>query len=379
VRALDDLRRLDDSLYERFIEARNGREAARTAKRRARKLWNDTFRGLGELLAYMKTMLAEKREATHNERAELDFGEFRDPLDNTSGTFDMSSSVVGELLEGLQDDSDKSEAERWNTVLEKLTSLEYGLRSQLDEVARRLTVALHACEMNQVLGLLDDTKNSTSEGVYAVVAAIYAEFLPDTNPTTVVPGYLSSLGRALLVRRGLADIGVKLTAYNEILQSDRTDEHEDALAGIRQWMNSFVSSGVCRAMPVADRWQMVEFDRQLADQPLSAARQTSEGLVKYIDSLASINQREVLVLHDQHALAELRESLAAARQLLDLSPTTSRDIMHRAYQAAQRLRGRHPTTDTLIGILEKCVPTTTSRDEHERFLEQLDAMLVAAG
>ena len=51
-------------------------------------------------------------------------------------------------------------------------------------------------------------------------------------------------------------------------------------------------------MRAADRWQMVEFERELAEQALKPARMTSEGLVKYVDSLSSINQREVLQLHD---------------------------------------------------------------------------------
>ena len=234
--------------------------------------------------------------------------------------------------------------------------------------------------MNQVLGLLDDTQSSTSEGVHAVVSSIYEEFLPDTNPATVVPGYLTSLGRALLVRRGLADIAVKLTAHNDLLQDPaKSDQHEPAIAAIRLQMRQFVASVVCRAMRAADRWQMVEFERELADSPMSVARMTSEGLVKYIDSLASINQREVLVIHDQRTLEEMRESLSSARQLLDLSPQTSREMMDRAYQAAQRLRGRHPATDALIIQLERYAPTSSNPEEGTHFLERLEAVLAASG
>jgi hypothetical protein len=195
-----------------------------------------------------------------------------------------------------------------------------------------------------------------------------------------VPGYLTSLGRALLVRRGLADIATKLTDHNNILQDpEKVDEHSVALGAIKQWMKSFVSSVVCRAMRPGDRWQMVEFDRELSEQPMSVARLTAEGLVKYVDSLASINQREVLVLHDQRTLEEMRESISNARQLLDLSPATARDMMDRAYQAAQRLRGRHPATDTLIIGLERFAPTSSSPGETVKFLESLEALLAASG
>lgn len=384
MRALDDLRQLDESLYERFLETRQAPEDPQIGTQRMRKLWEDTFRGLRELLAYAKTVLAEgkagqTRKATQNEDA-FDFGDFEAPPSPASGELDLGSADIGDLLDGLGGGGEKTEVERWNIVLEKLSSVEYGLSSQLDDATQRFAIALAAGEMNQVLGLLDDTQSSTSEGVHAVVSAVYEEFLPDTNPATVVPGYLTSLGRALLVRRGLADIATKLTAQNDLLQNpEKTEDHESALASIRQQMRMFVASVVCRAMRAADRWQMVEFERDLAGQPTSAAKMTSEGLVKYIDSLASINQREVLVLHDQRTLEEMRESLSTARQLLDLSAATAREMMDRAYQAAQRLRGRHPATDALIIQLERYAPTSSAPSESTKFLERLEAVLSAGG
>lgn len=379
LRALDDLRQLDESLYERFLATRNAPEDANATALRMRRLWDDTFRGLRELLVFTKTIVGEPQQATTAEDpASFDFGDFDAASGGESNELDLGSADFGDLLDGLGG-AEKSETERWNVVLEKLGSIEYGLRSQLQDASERLEVALEAGEMNQVLGLLDDTQSSTSEGVHAVVGAVYEEFLPDTNPATVVPGYLTSLGRALLVRRGLADIAVKLTVQNDVLQSERTGEHEAALAAIRQQMRAFVSSVVCRAMRAADRWQMVEFERELGEQPLKVARLTAEGLVKYVDSLASINQREVLVLHDQRTLDEMRESLATARQLLDLSPATAREMMDRAYQAAQRLRGRHPATDALIIDLEGYTPTSSEAEESAKFLERLEAVLSAAG
>jgi hypothetical protein len=384
LRALEDLRQLDDSLYERFLETRTVPEDSAAAVQRMRKLWAETFRGLRELLACAKAVLGERTtapsESISADDTAFDFGDFDAPSSLGDATeIDFGSADFGDLLAGLGGEGEKSEIERWNAVLEKLSSIEYGLRSQLEDASQRLDIALAAGEMNQVLGLLDDTQSSTSEGVHAVVSAIYEEFVPDTNPASVVPGYLTSLGRALLVRRGLADMAVKLTADNDVLQSDRTDEHEIALAAIRQQMRTFVASVVCRAMRAADRYQMVEFEREIAAQPMSLARMTCEGLVKYIDSLASINQREVLVLHDERTLEEMREALSSARQLFDLSPQTARDMMDRAYQAAQRLRGRHPTTDALIIQLERYAPTSSAPAESIKFLERLEAVLSAAG
>jgi hypothetical protein len=131
-------------------------------------------------------------------------------------------------------------------------------------------------------------------------------------------------------------------------------------------------------MRAADRWQMVQFEGELSEQPLKAARLTSEGLVKYIDSLSSVNQREVLVVHDRRTLEDMRDALSNARQLIDISPRAAREMMDRAYQSAQRLRGRHPATDELIIQLERYAPTSSNPGEGVKFLERLEAVLAAA-
>jgi hypothetical protein len=164
-----------------------------------------------------------------------------------------------------------------------------------------------------------------------------------------------------------------------MLQADDASQYELALSAVRGTLHTFVNSVVCRAMRPADRWQMVEFERELKRAPMTAARQTSEGLVKYLDSLGSINQREVLVLHDRRTLDAMREAVANARQLVDLSPRAAVEMMDRAYQAAQRLRGRNPATDRLVIQLERHAPNSSNPAEASKFLEGLEGVLAAAG
>lgn len=378
LRALEDLRQLDENLYERFLETRKYPEGPEAAANRLRKLWDDTFKGLLDLLDFCKTLTGEPPPMTEDSDASFDFGDFGEsapapPRDQ----LELGSVDFGELLAGL-DEKQESDSDRWKPVLDKVSSIEYGLRGQYSEACARREVALSSGEMNQVLGLLDDTTSAASEGVHALVAAVYEAFLPDVSSTSVVPGYLTTLGRALLVRRGLADLSGKLAAHNDVLQSPQTDEHPHALTAVRTAMRQFVSSVVCRAMRAADRWQMVEFERELTEQPLKAARLTSEGLVKYIDSLSTVNQREVLVVHDRKVIEDMREAVSNARQLIDLSPRAAREMMDRAYQEAQRLRGRHPVTDDLIMQLERYAPTSSNPGESVKFLERLEAVLAAS-
>jgi hypothetical protein len=341
-----------------------------------RKLWDETFGGLLDVLALCRSLSGEQPAA--KDEGNFDFGDFGESggVPNTE-QLDIGSIDFAALLGNLDEGKEQDDSERWKGVLEKVASIEYGLRAQHAEATQRREVALSSGETNQVLGLLDDTQSAASEGVHALVAAVYETFAPDVNPASVVPGYLTSLGRALLVRRGLADLASKLALPNAVLQSERGSEHEQGLTIVRHIMRSFVASVVCRAMRAADRWQMVQFEKDL-QKPLKVSRLVSEGLVKYIESLASINQREVLLVHDQRTIDEMRDALANARQLIDLSPNTAREMMERAFQAAQRLRGRHSTTDALIIKLEK-LAFATSRAESLKFLEALENVLAAMG
>ncbi len=231
--------------------------------------------------------------------------------------------------------------------------------------------------MNTVLGLLDDAQSSASEGAHALVAAVYESFAPTVDSSTVVPGYLTSLGRALLVRRGVAELSRQLGPPNDVLQAGDSSLYPAALQSVKMHLHDFVVSPVGRAMRPADRWQMVEFDRALEKEAVGAARLTSEGLVKYLDSLATINQREVLLIHDRRALEQMRDALATARQLADLSPRTSREMAGQAHEAAMRLRGRHPATDQLLADLGREPPPETT--PLEEVLARLEHVLSAAG
>jgi len=382
--ALDDLKRLDEGLYERFVASREAHEDASANADGLRKLWDMTFAGLKELLYFIQ-MLEGEHEAKDEtappaEEPSFDFGDLESGgSGQANGELDLASLDVGDLLSGFGEENTEGEAEKWARVIDKVLSIEYGLRTQQAEGRQRMENALQAGELNQVLGLLDDTCSSASEGVHALISMVFETFVPDVNPATVVPGYLTSLGRALLVRRGLAELATTLTPLNDVLQREENSRHGEVLSQIRNAVHQFVGSVVCRAMRPADRWQMVEFDRDLASQAPVVARLTSEGLVKYLDSLGSINQREVLLVHDQRAIEQMRESIANARQLVDISPRTAAEMMERAYQAAQRLRGRHPATDELVIQLEKVAPTSATPAPPGDFLDKLEAVLAASG
>lgn len=388
--ALADLKRLDESLYERFVSTRTAPEDKGASLAGLQRLWEHTFRGVLLLLAFTRRLIGDRQQepgaaAAEQHEADVEF-DFNEEAASTPGDLmfdgglDLEGLDIGDLLDGIDEQTqEQTDAQRWGSVLDTLASIEYGLRSQYASAVGRLTVALQVGNIGEVLGLLDDTQSSASEGVHAVVAAVYETFVPAAETASIVPGYLTSLGRALLVRRGLTELASDLGSYNDMLQGADVMRHATALDEIRAIMATFIASEVCRAMRAADRWQLVQFEQELREQPLAAARMTSEGLAKYLDSLGSINQREVLLRHDQRMLEQMRESLANARQLIDLSPRTAHQMLDAAYKAALQLRGRHPATDTLIIGIERFAPSTSDAAETTLYLERLEQVLAAGG
>jgi hypothetical protein len=382
--ALSDMRNLDDSLYDQFLATRERPEDSDAAKASLGRLWNDTFRGLRALLAFCRRLAENKpgaaapaKEAGDGGFDDLDFGEGKAAEEE----FDPGAADISGLLEGIGEleAAKQSDTDRWARVIDKIGAIEYGLRSQQEDGAQRMEVALAAGMTRQVLGLLDDTQSAANEGVHALVAAVYDEFVPEADQATLVPGYLTTLGRALLVRRGIAELAERVRPLNDTLQGKDEAAWGDALHEVRESMRLFVGSAVCRAMRPADRWQMVQFEQQVARDPLPRARQTCEGLAKYLDSLSSVNQREVLILHDQRRIEAMRGLLADARQLLDLSPKTAFAMLAKAQEMAHAMRGRSAALDQQLDeLVEVSVLEGPPRDGLV-WLGRLERALTAAG
>ncbi len=356
--ALESLDKVDDSLYQRFVAERTEKtkEDAATAANSMRTLWHATFRPLSQLLAYCRKLDATrrpKRAKSDTEQDMFDFGDFGDSeadeaLDAIEAIDAIDANEIGDLVAGLGSEPTRSEAERWADALDKIAGIHYGLGTQYQDATKRMEVALAAGHHTQVLGLLDEATSTSNEGIHALVVAVYETFVADADPETVVPAYKTTLKRALLVRQGITTLLSDLVPLNNVLQGSDPQHFPDAHFAVKVALHTYVESPTCSAMRAADRWEITQFERRLATEPMVVARQTTEGLVKYLESLAVVNQREVLVQHDRRIAEELREAITTSRELAELSARTARDIISKACVRAQELLGRSPAVDMQI-------------------------------
>jgi hypothetical protein len=391
LRALEGLSRLDDTLYTRFMEAggSTGEDPASIAL--LRRVAGVTFRGTRVLLAGLARLRpADSTSDTPESQNDLDFdfgseqlpaAEPFAPIEEAAPEGpDFGDLDIDDALNVIDAD-ERDEPSRWAELREKATAIEYGIRSQTQEFDTRFAETIDGGKYAAALEGLDDSRSAIGEGVVALLVAIYQAFQPEVDTSLVAPGYLSSLARALLVRRSLADLAATVEPQNAIVQRDtaKPTERDQALAKVRTALAQFIQSPGFKAMRPGDRWELTKFDRAFGESPPSELRMTSEGFAKYLDSLGSINRREVLVTHDQRTMHDVRETLSAARPLLEYNTGVARDMVKQALAAAEQLYGRSRSSDELIAALRDADPTLATAAEIEAVLSTLELLLDEGG
>lgn len=378
--ALDALDKIDDSLYERFVAGRTGREDQDTAAASMRTLWSETFRAQLFLLGYCRKLDATRKRPTVQASSLVaeseEFGDLEAVLDEA---FAIEASDIGDLVENLGIEPPRSDAERWADVLEKIAGIRYALGGQYEDATERMEVAIAAGHASHVLALLDELTSSSNEGIHALVVTVYEAFVTDFDPAALVPAYKTTLRRALMVRRGIASLLAELGPLNEVLQrNEEKPRHTEMTTKITAAVRTYVDSKTCRAMRAADRWELAQFDQRIQSEQPTELRLTIEGLVKYLESLNVVNQREVLVQHDRQVADDLNEAISTARELAELSARTAHEIIVKACARAQDLQGRNRGVDQIVEGLKMAVFGSTPAD-NRALLERLEQVLPNAG
>ncbi len=179
--------------------------------------------------------------------------------------------------------------------------------------------------------------------------AIFAE----VSRPSIIPDHAVDLADALAVRRAWAGLSRIVGPLNARLQAAPPEEERALVGAIDEELKQFCSTRGYLAMRAADKRSAVVFVRDLracatADRLGPATRRLVEGFAKFLDSLAAINRREILVNHDQEAVAACGVLVEQARTHLTAEPPRARDLLAQAMTTAQTLFGRDRALDDFL-------------------------------
>ena len=112
----------------------------------------------------------------------------------------------------------RSDDEKWQMLSDEMSTLQYGLGFELKEFERRFASALAKDQKEQAVRDLNDATTGLMDGVFAVMTTVYESFLGYAEPERMVPGHRDTLGKALAIRRSVADLRRGVRGLNRRVQ-----------------------------------------------------------------------------------------------------------------------------------------------------------------
>lgn len=252
------------------------------------------------------------------------------------------------------------------------------LLEQLNTSEHLIGEALDAQNDQAMMRELDVCRDSLSEGLYALLNTIFDLFPGSYDKANLLPGYKDALQKALMIRRGIGDLARAVGAANDKLQHDDLDQayKETTYFSLLDVLQNFRTGEVFQGMRPPDRWEFSNFQEELRKAGFSSCQLTTESLCRYLESLGVvINQREVLILHDQDVLGTIHECVGAARSLLMVSVAGAKAQLEEALGLASKLHGRNPALDAQLRIWRREPPALETAEEIEEMATHLEELL----
>ncbi len=282
--------------------------------------------------------------------ASADGGDVELDLDGPAATPKSGPKTGPHSVRGIIAHRERSDDDRWSALSDEMVTLQYGLGSELKEFERRFSDALKNDRKDQAVRDLNDATTGVMDGVFAVMTTVYECFLGYAEPERMVPGHRDSLGKALAIRRALAELRREVRGLNRPIQDRATprDVAETSYQCIVEAVGRFIESDVFHYLRSDTRRDFWQFHETLANGNAAQNRNDCEGFDKYLDSLAFVSQRGVLIKHDADLKTKITGDLDRAVKFAALLPDVVCEVIEQAFVKGERLSGLNDQIDALV-------------------------------
>jgi hypothetical protein len=220
----------------------------------------------------------------------------------------------------------RSDDDKWNALSKEMSTFQYGLGFELKEFERRFAHALAQDNKEQAVRDLNDATTGLTDGVFAVMTTVYECFLGYAEPERMVPGHRDT---AIQSRETPKDVAV--ASYQRLVEI----------------VDTFINSDVFYYLRSDTRRDFAQFYEVFAAGNASRNRLDCEGFDKYLDSLAVVNQRGVLIKHDTDLKAKIAGDLERALKFAAVVPDVAVEVIQQSFVMAERLSGLTDQIDEL--------------------------------
>ncbi|HUQ03634.1 MAG TPA: hypothetical protein VM261_14150 [Kofleriaceae bacterium] len=245
---------------------------------------------------------------------------------------------------------ERPDEEKWAALAAEMDTLKYGLSSELKEFDRRFSDALKNDRKEQAVRDLNDATTGLMDGVFAVMTTVYECFLGHAEPERMVPGHRDTLGKAIAIRRALAELRREVRRLNGPVQDRATPPAvaEASYQAIVMAVVRFINSDVFFYLRSDSRRDFANFRETLVAGTAARNRNDCEGFDKYLDSLAFVSQRGVLIKHDTDLRTKITSDLDRALKFVAVLPDVTCEVIEQAFVRGERLLGLNDQIDALV-------------------------------
>lgn len=200
-----------------------------------------------------------------------------------------------------------------------------------------------------------------------------AAVLGECKRREVEPGYEEALGSTLVVRSTTADLRRLMRARIHKLGEAPADQVVVNAQQTEKELNAFGRTAAWRALRAQDKKEILEFREKLRTLIANPAvskidiLEILEPFVEFVDGFSAVNNREILVEHDQEVQASVGVVLERAMNAMAYEEKLA--AFNEAVGMGQSLYGRSPDFDSFLRKLRKTPLTEqTLPVEVEQFL-----------
>lgn len=188
-----------------------------------------------------------------------------------------------------------------------------------------------------------------------------ASVLDEVKRQEVEPGYEDALQMALSVRSTSTDLRRLMRARLQKVADAEPEDVEWNAQQLEKELDSFGRTPAWRAIRAQDKKQILEFRGRLKEINRPGVKKTElaallEPFVEFVDGFASVNQREILLVHDREVSAQIGVQLETVMSLASTNPDESLARFQEALGAAVAMYGRSPELDSFIRKTRKSPP-----------------------
>ncbi len=394
---LESLTQLEDEIYQCYITYSSNPEDSASLDLIVTALRNKIFSPFNQLFEFLRShgWMYEEEEGEEIDWEEIDFGAaFEELTSNPTGGLGSLGGIsksfsslpqidefeIDQAFDEISQDTagDTLSVQKLENLKREISILARALQNQSEEYERRLRRGFDEANYSLVIRELDASRTALLEGLFALISTIFLTVDEEFDPT-VLPGYKNVLEHSLRARRGVTNLWKQVDRLNLQIQEEYSagnrEKVRELVGEMKFLLEEFISSPTFYYLQPPDRWELVNFIQQFHTENLGKLVQTAEGLSKYLESLRSLNQSEILLRFDQQKVSEALDLILAAESVAEFSIQNASELFFEAVETLKELYGRDLLLDQKIEELSRGEKVFTSTEEIKKAIDELREIL----